>query len=219
MSQSTKTRGRSGGRSRTGTGSSRRILLVVAGAVVGLGLISIVLAGQSTNTETDHPDLRAAPHIDGDWLPAFAGADQATGSLVPTVSGTDFAGKPVAIERNGIPKMLLFLAHWCSHCQAEVPEVGAWLEQNSIPDGVELISIATAMDPSRANFPASDWLESEDWPVQVVVDNAESSIYRAYGAGGFPFWAMVDSEGRLITRISGAGQVDLDMWLSALRTG
>ena len=120
--------------------------------------------------------------------------------------GADFDGNPVTIENNGKAKMIIFLAHWCPNCQDEVPEVTDWLEQNSLPDSVEIISVATSINRARDNFPPSNWLEREDWPVPVVLDSAGSEVGVAYGVGAFPLWAMVDSQGNLIARLTGAGQ-------------
>lgn len=202
---------RAGANSGRGT---RPILLGVAVAVGAIALIAVVVAGNSDSAQ--HSDLSAVVSVTGNPLPAFSGVEQAAGTAVPLASGSDFAGNPVEIAINGKPKLVLFLAHWCSHCQAEVPVVRDWLAQNEIPDSIELISVATAMDTTRSNFPPSAWLEREQWPAPVLVDDAGSSLYRAYGAGGFPFWAIVDADGKLITRVSGEGRVDLSAWVAAL---
>ncbi|NNL68590.1 MAG: TlpA family protein disulfide reductase, partial [Acidimicrobiia bacterium] len=117
---------------------------------------------------------------------------------------------------NGKAKIIVFLAHWCPNCQQEVPEVTEWLEQNTVPENVEILSVATSISSARDNFPPSDWLEDENWPVPVILDSVASSVGVAYGVSAFPLWAMVDVDGNLVTRITGAGQVDLDFWANAL---
>jgi thiol-disulfide isomerase/thioredoxin len=132
------------------------------------------------------------------------------------VRGADFDGTPVTIENNGKAKLIVFLAHWCPNCQQEVPEVVDWLAENQVPADVEIIAVATSISRTRDNFPPSDWLERENWPVPVVLDSSSSEVGIAFGASAFPIWAMVDADGNLVTRISGAGQVDLNLWTTAL---
>ena len=206
-------------RSDTQNSSNAKTLLIwLGGAVAVLGLVALVVAGAGGSGET-HPDLQGAPTISGDPLvPLQSGAtsDPAAGSPVPTVVGADFDGNPVSIENNGKAKMIIFLAHWCPNCQEEVPEVTAWLAENPLPDNVEILSVATSINRTRDNFPPSDWLKGEGWPVPVVLDSAASEVSVAYGVGAFPLWAMVDADGNLITRITGSGQIDLGFWAEAL---
>lgn len=212
--------------SRTQNSSNAKTLLIwLGGAVVVIGLVAVVLTGASGSSGgADHPDLQGDPVVTGSFLPQFpnTNVENAAGSPVPEVVGADFDGNPVSIENNGKPKMIVFLAHWCPHCQREVPEINSFLETNTIPDEIDFISVATSIDRSRSNFPPSSWLEGEDWSVPLILDSAGSEAYVAYGAGGFPFWAMVDADGNLITRVSGEGQVDLASWttlLAGLATG
>ena len=208
------------------SGSNAKTLLIwLGGAVVVIGLVAIVISGAGgSGGGADHPDLQGDPVVTGNFLAPFpqTNVENSAGSPVPEVVGADFDGNPVSIENNGKPKIVLFLAHWCQFCQREVPQVVDFLENNTIPDEIDFISVATSIDRSRANFPPSSWLESEDWPVPLILDSAGAEAYVAYGAGGFPFWAMVDANGNLITRVSGEGQVDLSAWttlLSELATG
>ena len=96
-------------------------------------------------------------------LPTFtdAATDQAIGRPIPEVSGTDFDGTSVRIAADGRSKILLFLAHWCPHCQREVPVVQTWLGAGRLPAAVDLISIATAIDQNLPNHPPDAWLARE----------------------------------------------------------
>ena len=76
----------------------------------------------------------------------------------------------MAIAADGRPKILLFLAHWCPHCQREVPIVQGWLDAGGLPQNVDLISIATSIDPARPNYPPEAWLTREGWEPTVLVD-------------------------------------------------
>ncbi|MBT8192805.1 MAG: TlpA family protein disulfide reductase [Acidimicrobiia bacterium] len=198
--------------------NAKTLLLWLGGAVVVIGLVAVVVGGNSSSAGADHPDLQGAPVVTGESLPPFQSSenDPAVGSLVPEVVGADFDGTPVSIENNGKAKMIVFLAHWCQFCQAEVPELTDWLENNELPDNVELIAVATSIDRLAVNFPPSEWLEREGFPAPVILDSAAAEAYLAYGAGGFPFWAMVGPDGTLLARATGAGQVNLTDWTTIL---
>ncbi|MDH3540135.1 MAG: TlpA family protein disulfide reductase [Acidimicrobiia bacterium] len=205
-------------RSKTQSGSNAKTLLIwLGGAIAVIGLVAIVVSG-GTSSGSDHPDLQGAPTVTGERLARFVTgqADAEAGKPVPEVRGADFDGTPVTIENNGKAKLLLFLAHWCPNCQAEVPEVVDWLAQNEVPADVEIMAVATSISRTRDNFPPSDWLERENWPLPVILDSPSSEVGIAFGASAFPIWAMVDADGNLVTRISGAGQVDLNLWTTAL---
>ena len=187
---------RTAGRRRSGTS-----LLVFA--IVGIALLAIVavlFAGGD-----DGEDLTGSPTLSGEPLPVFAAGaeDPAVGSPAPAVEGADFAGAPVSITDDGTAKIILFLAHWCPHCQREVPVVQEWIEQQGLPEGVERFSVATSIDPSRPNYPPDAWLEGEGWSPPVVVDDTEGSVAQAYGLEAFPYWVFVDASGTVVGRATG----------------
>ena len=155
------------------------------------------------------PAQTSATTVSGDALPALDAADDgAIGMTIPRVEGTDFDGSPVTIAADGRPKLVLFLAHWCPHCQAEVPVIQAWLNANGFPEGVDLYSVSTSVDETQPNFPASEWLEREGWTVPVLRDDAASSVAAAFGVNGFPFFAFVDASGQVVERASGELKIE-----------
>jgi thiol-disulfide isomerase/thioredoxin len=164
-----------------------------------------------------------APRFEGALLPPYitgADPDVGLGASAPTVSGTDFDDRPTGIVHDGTPKAIVFMAHWCPHCQNEVPAVQAWLEETGGVDGVEIITVITAYAPSRGNWSPRDWLESEGWTPDVIRDDATGSIHTAYGAGGFPYWVFLDGEGTVALRWAGAIEVvNLEMIFEAMAAG
>jgi thiol-disulfide isomerase/thioredoxin len=125
------------------------------------------------------------------------------GTAAPALSGSDFAGDTVSFTPGEGPAVLVFLAHWCPHCQAEVPRMVSWLEDNPDAGGVEVIAVPTGTDPTAPNFPPSVWLERENWPAPIIVDDADSTAGTAFGVGSYPFWVMVGSDGTVVGRLSG----------------
>jgi len=175
----------------------------------------------SSRPAADTTELTAQVAITGEALPDFdstAATDPALGLAIPEVVGIDFDGEPISITANGKPKLLIFLAHWCPHCQAEVPRIQAWIDQNGMPEFMEIISIATAINAERPNYPARDWLEREGWSVPVLIDDSNLATLRAYGMGSFPAFVLVGADGAVLHRAVGEGAIDLTAVTTSLQT-
>jgi thiol-disulfide isomerase/thioredoxin len=142
--------------------------------------------------------------VDGSPLPELAGGDDAAiGMTPPTLQGASFDGSPVEIVPGGTDKMVVFLAHWCSHCNAEVPVLLEWEETGRVPEGLEVIGVATATDESAPNYPPSAWLADFGWPWPTLADSADNEAALAYGVNGFPFFAVIGEDGTVKGRFSG----------------
>jgi thiol-disulfide isomerase/thioredoxin len=146
--------------------------------------------------------------VDGDALPGFSSQpisdDDAVGTVAPTVTGQSFDGAATAIADDGRPKAVAFLAHWCGHCRAEVPRLAAWLDDNDVPDGMDLVLVPTATSSAQPNYPPSDWLiDAGLGDLPIVVDSDSSEVHAAFGSGGFPYWVFLDAEHRVVARMSG----------------
>ncbi len=160
----------------------------------------------STTTTTEAPEgVGERIAISGDALPMFEpNNDQAVGLIAPQVAATSFDGTPVAISHtDDTYKMVVFLAHWCSHCQEEVPEVRDWLSEYDLGDKIEIISVSTGERPDRPNWPPEDWLAREQWPVPVIEDSLESDISMSYGLQAFPYWVFLGKDGAVLLRANG----------------
>jgi thiol-disulfide isomerase/thioredoxin len=197
--------------------SSSRNWLVFA-AVGGVAAVALIAALALSGGEEDAPPATGTVEVTGEALPPLTGGDdQAVGMAAPALQGQDFAGAPIAIANDGRPKALIFLAHWCPHCQAEVPLVQEWLDAEGMPTDADLYSVATSIDPSQPNYPPDAWLEEEGWTVPVLVDDEADSAATAYGLSAFPFWAFVDAEGDVVARASGELSIDqLEAFLAAI---
>ena len=139
--------------------------------------------------------------IIGEALPP----DESVGHIAPGFKAQlNTSGEMVEIQPDdGTIRLIGFFAHWCPHCQREVPRVAQWLNENDLPNGVEVIAISTSVREGTPNYPPSEWFEAENWPTQVLVDSPEKTIAEAYGLTGFPFWVLVDGEGVVVHRSSG----------------
>ena len=188
------------------TRSSRTPLLigaVVVGFVLLAGLIAIALSGTAGVALTE--PATEAIGVAGDALPALgtSGGDAAVGQQIPTITGTDLAGDEITIAPGDGPMAIVLLAHWCNHCQAEVPILVDYLASTGMPEGVELVAISTSINEAQPNYPPSTWLEGEGWPVPTLVDDASSRALGALGMSAFPGFIFVDADGRVVSRTTG----------------
>jgi thiol-disulfide isomerase/thioredoxin len=194
-----------------------KIVGIIAAVIVLLLLVAVV-SGVIDNEEPGNE--YGEPQVSGQLplMPQDSRVDaSANGEAAPTVVGQDFDGKEVRIENDGRAKAIVLLAHWCGFCQNEVPAVQAWLDSGGGVEGVDMYSIATAMDSNRDNFPPSDWFDREGWTVPVIRDDSTNTVHRAYGSGGFPFWVFVNSDGTVAFRLAGATTVEeLELIMSEL---
>jgi len=79
-----------------------------------------------------------------------------------------------------------------------------------VPSGLDVIGIATSSDPASPNFPPSEWLAREEFPAlwPVMADSGEKTAATAMGVSGFPFFVLIDADGKVALRISGEVEMD-----------
>lgn len=174
--------------------SGKKIAWIVAGVVA----VAAIAAGLSS--ESGQVQAYGEVAVVGEALPRHepGPTDPAEGAPAPTITG-----ETVSVSPGSTPTIVLFLAHWCSHCQAEVPRLTDWVEANGMPVGIDVVAVATSSTPTQGNYPPSVWLESEDFPFPVIYDDEEGTAAIAYGLSAFPFWVVVDADGRVVDRFSG----------------
>ena len=183
------------------------VVLIAIAAVV-------VIAGSGDDDEAIDPDnlpaQTAAVEVTGTALPIFAEQDTAIGMTVPSVTATLRDGGMTEIGPDGTPRLIAFFAHWCPHCQAEVPVARDWLAHTDLPDGLEVIAVSTAVDPTADNYPPSAWFDREDWSTPVLLDDDNGSLAQAFGLRSFPFWVAVDADGSVVARAGSLDAAQLD---------
>lgn len=184
---------------------NKKSLIWIVGGVVGLGLI-VAMAYAIAGEEPPDPSLAFGDvTVTGTALPQIpqGQVDRSQGQVAATVVGADWEGTRVAIEPNGRPKVVIFLAHWCQFCQAEVPIVQDFVDAGGVPDDVDFISVSILADPNRVEFPPQNWLAREGWTTPIIADNQARSVATAYGAFSTPFWMVLDGNNVNLGRTSG----------------
>ena len=137
----------------------------------------------------------------GDPIPV----DPEIGYLAPSFEAelNDGSGLVTVNPADGTVRLIGFFAHWCPHCQREVPRVSKWLEDNGVPTEIEILAVSTAVREGTPNYPPSEWFIKERWPTNIFVDNEDNDLAAAYGLAGFPYWVLVDATGTVVHRSSG----------------
>jgi thiol-disulfide isomerase/thioredoxin len=175
------------------------IVALIAVAGIGTALLSSRDDGPTISNQLETSTVT----LTGSNLPPVATPDPAVGTPAPAITATTLDGDRVQVGADGTPRIYGFFAHWCPHCQNEVPQVVDWLEAEDLPDGVELVAISTAVDPERPNYPPSRWFARENWPTTVLLDSESAEISNAFGLTVFPYWVAVDGNGDVVGRVNG----------------
>ena len=165
-------------------------------------------SGPAPSTTTETPP--AAPggdevEIIGSALPPMPNGDvdPAIGMQIPVLRGLDLVGNVIEIPADGRPKAIYFLAHWCPHCQVELPKIIDLVESGALPAELDIYLVSTAVDESRGNYPPAAWLDAEGWTEPVLDDSASAAAFRAFGGTGFPFAVYVEADNTVFLRTSG----------------
>jgi thiol-disulfide isomerase/thioredoxin len=199
------------------------VIAAIAAAVLVAHVVALAAGGgDGDNAATDggnaDPATTGTVTVSGNPLPQFTdtAGDPAVGMTLPTLEGHDQSGAPMTIGADGRPTMIMFVAHWCPHCQREVPVVQQWVDDGRLPEGVDLVSVSTAIDPSRPNYPPDAWLADEGWTAPVLVD-ADNSAAQAVGLSAYPFFVAINGNGTVAQRTTGELTTDqLDAIASTL---
>ena len=199
------------------SGDSMRTILYVVLVVVGIaGAVALGTSGGSSDTTTDtvvtvpggvQPAEYQKVSSTGGLLAPLpeTGADTETGKSVAVLKGYDLQGRPVTIDPAGEGKatMVVFLAHWCPHCNREIPVLNKWRESGEVPTGLRVVGITTGSKADQANWPPSKWMTAMKWPFEVMADSEAQEAAAAYGVAGYPFIAFVGANGKITARTSG----------------
>jgi thiol-disulfide isomerase/thioredoxin len=144
---------------------------------------------------TDAPlqGLRAgapAPELHGHEDPrAHEGHDDADESHHEEQQTTD--GQLHTLERyRGEPLLLDFWATWCAPCVRAHPELKALAAEH------ELTVLGVSADAELQA--ATRWMEQHPTPWPSIVEGPNGPVQTAYGVDGWPTYALIDAEGRLV---------------------
>jgi thiol-disulfide isomerase/thioredoxin len=200
-----------------------RTLLLIAAVVGVMAVLGVVVALVVGGDDDGGSDLFQPVTVDGAALPAFTeemrtGAvdDPAVGQAVPVVSGVDYDGNEVTIDpASDGPTMVVLLAHWCPHCNAEIPVLNEWRDSGEIPENLNIVGVSTGVSSDAPNYPPDEWLTEMDWQWPVIADdeppddNSPSPAMGAYGGTSYPTMVLIDADGLVRERLSGEVPIEV----------
>jgi thiol-disulfide isomerase/thioredoxin len=180
------------------------VVATVVWALVPTGEPQALAERSSDGTVVERIEVSEVFDTDAEPLPRLMSVedDPAIGMLAPVVSGVDPDGEPMTVPGPG-PAVIVTLAHWCPHCQREVPILVRLQESGRWPSGVALYAISSFVDESRGNYPPSEWLEREGWTAPILVDTEYREAVAMYGITSTPGMVWIDAAGTVVLRTSG----------------
>jgi len=183
------------------------LVVLVVGLVVAIAAVLAfgVTGGSNSDDATDDTTIDSSNGssmsetqpvtVVGDPLTPFDTPqnDASIGSTPPTLEGFAFDGSSLSIApgSTGRATMVVFLAHWCPHCNAEIPVLIEWNESGGVPANLAVIGVSTAVFDDRDNYPPSQWIDDKGFPWPVLADSENSEAAVAYGVTGFPTFQWV----------------------------
>lgn len=210
--------------------STKGVIGVVVIAVVVALIVAVATSGGSSDSSSNDgatdgsavvtvpgevPEAESAENqpvtIEGQILDPLGdpSADPSVGAPAPLLRGYSFDGRPVTIEPgDGRSYMVVFLAHWCPHCNAEVPRLIEWKNMGMVPEGLEVIGVSTGVAADRPNYPPSEWIVEKQWPWTVMADSVAQDAAMAYGVSAYPFFTIIGADGTVKLRASGEKSVE-----------
>ena len=198
------------------TGTGLLIGITVAMVAVGILIVVLISGGDTPTTVTGANGQKVSEFqnvkVDGkiEPMPEGGANDTEIGKAAPTATGKDFAGNDVTLITRGTPTMIVFLAHWCPHCNAEAPLIVDWMKVNG-NKGVDVVAVTTGSDSAKPNWPPSSWLANLGWGGRVLADSKDATLAQAYGLTGYPYIVFVDAQGNVTARMSGEKPIaDID---------
>ncbi len=203
-------------------------VLIAVVAVVLLGAIVITTLGDDDTAEQPASGTGVAEvqpvTVTGDPLTEFpgnGGDDPSIGATAPVVDGKGFDGTPQSIGgATGRPSLVVFVAHWCPHCRAEIPRLVEWRADGTIPEDIDLVAVSTAVESEAPNYPPSAWLDEVGWQDGLLVDDADGTAAGVYGLPSYPYFVALDAEGRVVLRATGElTQQDIQAVVGQLQAG
>lgn len=194
------------------------VVLAIVAAIATALLVAVVLGGgdEGSGTTNSLPggDVLAKENqpvvIEGTILEPLGdeAIDPMVGQVAPTLNGATFDGSGVSVTPgDGQAYMVVFLAHWCPHCNREVPRLIEWQASGAVPSELQVVGVSTAVASDRPNYPPSQWAVDKGWTWPMMADSTAMEAAEAYGVSGYPFFVIVGADGEVKVRVSGEVEI------------
>jgi hypothetical protein len=184
-------------------------------AAIAIGLVAVVVVASILVSDDDKKPTTAPVQqfrpvtVDGAALPALPadGTDPAVGTVAPQVLGQSFDGQFAGISADGIPKVVVFVAHWSPESQRQVSTIRQWIAANGAPTSATIELVVTGTDKNKVNYPPYSWLGA-GWSIPILVDDEKSSAGTAFSVSSYPQFAVLDLANKVVSRVAGEQTAD-----------
>lgn len=195
------------------------VVLAIVAAIAAALLVAVVGGGgddEGSDTTNSLPggDVLTQENqpvvIEGTTLESLGdeAIDPMVGQVAPTLNGATFDGSVVSVTPgDGQAYMIVFLAHWCPHCNREVPRLIEWQASGAVPSELQVVGVSTAVASDRPNYPPSQWTVDKGWTWPMMADSTSREAAEAYGVSGYPFFVIVGADGEVKVRVSGEMEI------------
>lgn len=170
-----------------------------------------LVAGSLVTPSASGASAAVAPSVPTGYLAPFEQGqpDAALGTVLGEVTGVEYYTQAeITVDpSDGTSRAWLIWAHWCPHCQRELPPLSEWYSENAdLYPNVELISVTSSIDPARGN-PLEPYLDELQLPFPTIVD-PDLALAEQFGLSAYPFWVFTDGDGTTLLRVAGFLEID-----------
>ena len=119
----------------------------------------------------------------------------------PALDATDFAGKPLTLEKfKGKVVLLDFWATWCAPCRRSMPDLEA-LHAKFGPRG--LVVLGVSIDEGNAQKKARELVTKKKFGYRFAFDRVDDPAWVRFGVQAIPAAFLLDADGRIVAQWTG----------------
>lgn len=177
--------------------------VIVGVIVIGIVIVLIAVLGKDSSPKSDVTLAGGGPGDSAPVLSIEGTAEQ--NAQAPKLSGVDmYSGREVSLQdMQGKPTLVAVWAHWCPHCQKELPIIQQVSKEQGANFNFLTVTTAAGQQPAQAQYatPAT-LMQTQGITIPTLRDDGTKAM-NALGVTGFPTLLMFDADGKLVGKASG----------------